>query len=121
MENEPRHSIAVVADGPTCMGFRLAGVEHIYPIEALAAAGENKSAQFAAEQKVEQLLTDEHVGIMIINEKTLGQMDWRLKKKIEKAARPVVIAIPDKSGPMAQEGESLRSMVKRALGFELMK
>src|SRR3989344_3377727 len=102
MDGELKHSIAVVADGPTCTGFRLAGVQMVFPIEALEAqkdatqgkAAENKSAgggQIAAEQKIEEL------------------------------AKPVVIAVPDKSGPVANETDSLRSMVKKALGFELMK
>ncbi|HLC93096.1 MAG TPA: V-type ATP synthase subunit F [archaeon] len=132
MDGELKHSIAVVADGPTCTGFRLAGVQMVFPIEALEAqkdatqgkAAENKSAgggQIAAEQKIEELLADEGIGIMIVSEKTMGAMDWRLKKKIERLAKPVVIAVPDKSGPVANETDSLRSMVKKALGFELMK
>ena len=66
MDGELKHSIAVVADGPTCTGFRLAGVQMVFPIEALEAqkdatqgkAAENKSAgggQIAAEQKIEEL------------------------------------------------------------------
>ena len=109
MENELKHSIAIVADGPTCTGFRLAGIQRVYPLTGKE-----------AEDKMEELIGTEEIGIMIVNEKTLGQMDWRLKKKIEKLAKPVVIGVPDKSGPMEQ-ADSLRSMVKKALGFELMK
>ena len=109
MENELKHSIAVVADGPTCTGFRLAGVQTTFPL-----TGRD------AEMKVEELLGADEVGILIISEKTMNAMDWRLKKRIERIAKPVVIAVPDKSGPMEQ-ADSLRSMVKRALGFELAK
>ncbi len=109
MVGELKHSIAVVADGPTCMGFRLAGVQKIFPLAGIEAEG-----------KAEELLGAEEVGILIINEKTINAMDWRLKKKIERLAKPVVIAVPDKAGPMEQ-ADSLRNMVKKALGFELMK
>ena len=142
MEAELKHSIAVVADGPTCTGFRLAGVQNVYPVEALSAAKSEKEMQAgakpspsspsedgvlsrreqtAAEEKIEALLSDEGTGIVIVNEKTMDAMDWRLKKKIERLAKPVIIAVPDKSGPMEQKGDSLRNMVKKALGFELMK
>ena len=36
-------------------------------------------------------------------------------------AKAVVIAVPDKDGPMEQGEDSLRSIVKKALGFELIK
>src|SRR3989344_8411598 len=130
MDGELKHSIAVVADGPTCTGFRLAGVQMVFPIEALEAqkdatqgkAAENKSAgggQIAAEQKIEELLADEGIGIMIVSEKTMGAMDWRLKKKIERLAKPVVIAVPDKTGPRAKAKESPPGNVKTGPRFWL--
>ncbi|HLC79475.1 MAG TPA: V-type ATP synthase subunit F [archaeon] len=105
-----KHSIAVVADSPTCTGFRLAGIEKVF-------AREGKQA----EEKIEQLLEDQEVGIIVTSELVNSSLDWRLKKKIERLAKPVVIAIPGKEGPQKTEGDSLRNMVKKALGFELMK
>ncbi|HIH10518.1 MAG TPA: hypothetical protein HA254_07690 [Candidatus Diapherotrites archaeon] len=110
MENELKHTIAVVADGPTCTGFRLAGVQNVFPRQGKE-----------AEQKIEELLGSEEVGILIVNERAFGSMDWRLKRRIERMAKPVVIPVPDKDGPAVQESGSLAEMVKRALGFELMK
>ena len=101
--------VVVVADKYTSLGFRLAGVEEAFPLEGRE-----------AEKKVEELLGSEGVGIIVINEKLLASMDWRLKKRIESAAKPTVVAVPDKSG-RAEEAESLKEMVKRALGFELLK
>lgn len=108
MVNEPR-KIIVVADGPTCTGFRLAGVQDTYPREGKE-----------AEAKIVELMEAEDAGVIITNEKIMDSLDWRLKKKIDRAARPVVIAVPDKNGPVEQK-DSLASQVKRALGFELMK
>jgi len=47
-------------------------------------------------------------------------MDWRLKKRIEAIAKPVVVPVPGASGPVG-EAESLREMVRRALGVDLLK
>ncbi|MAG18400.1 MAG: V-type ATP synthase subunit F [Candidatus Diapherotrites archaeon] len=104
-----KQNIIVVGDGPTCTGFRLAGVENVFPKEGKE-----------AEEKVRELLGEESTGILIINEKILENIDWKLKNKIEKIAKPVVITIPDKNGPMEQ-GDSLNAMIKRALGFDLAK
>ncbi len=101
--------IIVVADGPTCTGFRLAGVQDVFPAEA-----------GAAEKKIEELMASEDAGIIITSEKVMDGLDWRLRRKIDRAARPVVIAVPDKNGPREQK-DSLASQVKKALGFELMK
>ena len=46
--------------------------------------------------------------------------DWRLKKRIEATAKPIVVAIPDSAGPIEQE-ESLAKLIKRALGVDLTK
>ena len=107
-EKEFPHKIVVVADGPTCTGFRLAGVQDTHKLEGRK-----------AERKIEELVEEGEVGIVIINEKLLTTMDHRLKKTIDRIAKPVFIAVPDKNGPSA-EVESLKEMVKRALGFELM-
>lgn len=101
------HSIVVVADGPTCTGFRLAGVQEVYKLEGRA-----------AERKIEELIEESEAGIVIINEKLLASMDHRLRKTIDRIAKPVFISVPDKDGPSA-DVESLKDMVKRALGFEL--
>lgn len=107
--NPDEGKIVFVGDGPTCTGFRLCGLENTYPLDGLE-----------AEKKIEGLLASEDIGIIIVNEKIMQGIDWKLKRKIERLARPVVIAVPDKSGPAAQT-DSLRSMIKKALGFELMK
>lgn len=99
--------IAVVGDGATATGFRLAGVTEVYALEGKE-----------AEKKIAELLDKEDTEILIINETISASLDWRLKKKINTIARPVVVEIPDKFGTSGQT-ESLKAMVKRALGFEL--
>ena len=106
-EKDYPHKIVVVADGPTCTGFRLSGVQDAFKLQGKA-----------AERKVEELIEEGEVGIVIINEKLLTSMDHRLRKTIDRIAKPVFIAVPDKNGPSA-DVESLKEMVKRALGFEL--
>ena len=108
-ENMEKQKIVVVGDGPTCTGFRLAGVEHVFPKEGRE-----------AEEKVRELLEVESTGILIINEKILENIDWKLKQKIERIAKPVVITVPDKDGAIGQK-DSLNAMIKRALGFDLAK
>ncbi|MEM4389890.1 MAG: V-type ATP synthase subunit F [Candidatus Micrarchaeia archaeon] len=106
MESE---KIVVVGDAPTVMGFRLAGVS-----EAHVASGKE------AERKLEELLARPDVGIVIINENLLADMDWKLRKRIETLAKPTVITVPNYKGEVV-EAASLKALVRRALGFELIK
>ena len=102
--------IAVIGDATVITGFKLAGVEEVHYV------ADDKEG----EKKLAELLDDDTLGIVIVSEKLVEACDWRLKKRIEAIAKPVVITIPDKSGP-SEVGESLAKLVKRALGFDIMK
>jgi len=104
-----KEKIAVIADSATCTGFRLAGVESTF-----ALSGDE------AEAKIGELLGDESYGIIVVSERMVENCDWRLKKRIEATAKPIVVAIPDSAGPIEQE-ESLAKLIKRALGVDLTK
>ncbi|VVB56849.1 V-type ATP synthase subunit F [uncultured archaeon] len=106
----PSERIAVVGDSALRTGFRLAGVTHLHQAATPA----------EAEEVLGRLMSDSTMGIIIVEERLLESIDWRLKKKIESAAKPVVVAVPGRSGPLEQ-GESIAKLVKRALGFDLMK
>jgi vacuolar-type H+-ATPase subunit F/Vma7 len=106
---ERKEKIAVIADSPTCTGFKLAGVDNTF---ALSGA--------EAEAKLSELLSDERFGILVVPERLLEECDWRLKKKVEATAKPIVVAIPDAAGPIEQS-ESLSKLIKRALGVDLAK
>ncbi len=99
--------ILVLGDAPLVMGFRLAGIDNTVQTDEKGVQGE-----------IEKALADREVGIIITNENMLTKIDWRLKKKLDSIAYPVVIPMPDFSGRSA-EGDEIRGLIKRALGFDL--
>ncbi|MFA6328213.1 MAG: V-type ATP synthase subunit F [Candidatus Micrarchaeia archaeon] len=106
---DKKEKVAVIADSATCTGFRLAGVESTFALEGRE-----------AEAKMAELLSDESLGIIVVSERMVENCDWRLKKRVEATAKPIVVAIPDSKGPIEQE-ESLAKLIKRALGVDLTK
>jgi vacuolar-type H+-ATPase subunit F/Vma7 len=48
----------------------------------------------------------------------INKVDWRLKRKLSSIAYPVIIPMPDQSGK-SSEGDEIRNLIKRALGFDL--
>ena len=102
-----KSKILVLGDAPLVMGMRLAGLEDTITTD---------EAGFQAE--LEKALGNEAFGIIITNEIMLGKIDWRLKKKLDSIAYPVIVPMPDYSG-LSTEGDEIRSLIKRALGFDL--
>lgn len=102
-----KSKILVIGDAPLVTGMRLAGLEHC------RSAGESDF-----EKKLEQALTETEFGIIVVNEYLLNKIDWRLKKKLDSIAYPVIIPMPAYSGVSA-EGDEIRQLIKRALGFDL--
>jgi vacuolar-type H+-ATPase subunit F/Vma7 len=89
------------------MGFGLAGLERSVTVT---------EATYQAE--LEKALANQEYGIIITNEYMLNKIDWKLKKKLDSIAYPVIVPMPDYSGKSA-EGDEIRGLIKRALGFDL--
>lgn len=103
-----RVKIIAIGDSNLTVGLRLAGLENIITT--------NKK-EF--ESNLNMILTKEEYGIVIVQEDFLVGIDWRLKKKLDNLAYPVVVPVPGLSGESA-EGEDIKNMIKRALGFDIM-
>ena len=99
--------ILVIGDAPLVTGMRLAGLEHC-----------RSADESDFQKKLEQALADEEFGIIVVNEYLLNKIDWRLRKKLDSIAYPVIIPMPAYTG-VSEEGDEIRQMIKRALGFDL--
>ncbi len=97
----------VIGNAPLVMGFKLAGLEDTVQVE-------EKNFQ----QKLEETLANPEYGIIITSEVLLNKIDWRLKKKLDNIAYPVIVPMPDHTGK-SSEGDEIRNLIKRALGFDL--
>lgn len=90
-------------------GMRLAGVENTIVTD-------EKNFQI----QLENILAAKEYGLVMANESLLSNLDWKMKKKLETMASPVIVPMPD-SGGVSTEGEQIRALIKRALGFDLGK
>ncbi len=102
-----KSKILVLGDAPLVMGMRLAGIEDTITTD-----------DSAYQSELEKALANEAYGIIITNEQMLGKIDWRLRKKLDSIAYPVIVPMPDYSG-QSTEGDEIRNLIKRALGFDL--
>ncbi|MEM4336103.1 MAG: V-type ATP synthase subunit F [Candidatus Anstonellales archaeon] len=101
--------IVVYGHGPVVLGFRLMGIE-----------GEVVEQVKDVEKKIEDAIANENIGIVLVEQSLFNRVDWRLKKKIENIASPVILPVAG-TGAEEREEETLDMLIKRALGFELKK
>ncbi len=98
--------ILVLGNAPLVDGFRLSGI---------------KDARFTPPEhfskELEKSIDSKEFGIILVSDSYLQGVDWKLKKKIDSIAFPVVVGLPDAGGK--EQPDEIRALIKRALGFDL--
>lgn len=102
-----KSKLAVIGDTHLVEGFQLAGVEDVVSVAA---------PEF--QPTLEKFLQNPEYGILVVNETMLLSIDWRLKKKLDSMAYPVIIPLPA-PGERSEASDEIRQLIKRALGFDL--
>ena len=100
--------LVVIGDEDTKTGFKLAGITRTYPGEE-------------AKTYLEEMLQDNTIGIIMINERFAEEnreiLDRARKEK--KKLIPIIIEIPDSTGPIKREIDPLQELIRRALGAQI--
>lgn len=100
--------IAVVGSPEFTTGFRLAGVRKFQNVSK-----DEKSQQL--DDAVEQTLTDETVGIVVMHNDDLDHLSRDVRSDVETSVEPVVVTLGGGAG-----SSGLREQIKRAIGIDLM-
>lgn len=96
--------LAVVGRDDFVLGFKLAGVRKVHGV-----------APEDLEARVAEVVEDPEVGILVLDTDDLRRLSHGMRRRLETAPRPVVIAVG------SHEEEDLRTKVKRAIGIDLFK
>lgn len=99
--------ITALGENYFTLGFTLAGVHDVFTMKQ------------GTEQKLVELIDSKAYSVIFISEKLAAQLDWRLKKKIENLAYPVIVPLPDITAE-SNEAANIRALIKRALGFDMI-
>lgn len=105
-----KSSVAVIGDLDTVTGFQLGGVKDGLVVET----------KQDAENALDELI-DNQVSIIIITEKIADNIKEHITKKIGSDVLPMIIEIPDKSGPSDRDTDSMGELIKRVIGVEMVK
>ena len=100
--------IAVIGSPEFTTGFRLAGVRKFADVPT-----EEKDEQL--DDAVEEMLTDDDVGIVVMHDDDMEHLSRGVRKDAETSVEPVVVTLGSGAG-----GGGLREQIKRAIGIDLM-
>ena len=104
--------IALIGDRHTAYGFKLAGVKQTLLIDELKATDVRESLRS---------LFDGSTGIILITERAATEIRSALDEvsRFRKGIVPIILEIPDSSGPLVGRADPIRSLIKRTVGFEI--
>lgn len=105
-----KSNIIVLGDSPLVTGFTLAGIANSMIADANS-----------FQKNLEVILDDNTYGVIIVNSEMFSKIDWRLKKKLDSLAYPVIVQVADAKNPGKDENQEMRALIKRALGFDINK
>ena len=100
--------IVVIGDEDTRTGFKLSGVTRTYPGEEI-------------KNQLMEMLQDDSIGIIMITERYAEENKEILNRarKDKKRLTPVIVEIPDSTGPITRETDPLQELIRRALGAQI--
>ncbi len=96
--------LAVFGEEEFLLGFELAGIRKTYKI------GSNVHKTLSA------VLSEEGIGILVVSQSTMDQLDSHTQRELSKSTKPVVVVLSEQ-----QEGAQLRKDIIRAIGVDLWK
>ena len=91
--------IAVVGEQEFTLGFRLAGIKNVINAE-----------------RIPELLNDNSLGIIILDQQTMDNLDERIREEVVASISPVFVVVTE----TAEQGE-LRKMIIESIGVDLLK
>ncbi|MEN4006546.1 MAG: V-type ATP synthase subunit F [Methanobacteriaceae archaeon] len=107
--NLSKSSIVVVADIDTVTGFKLGGVKG-YPVDTMNEAEDTLKEVFKKD-----------ISIIITTEKIGDSLRKTINKLTGSSVLPMIIEIPDKTGPSRRATDPMRELIKRVIGVEMIK
>lgn len=98
---EDKKKIAAIGSKEFTVGFELAGIKDTYGKENY-------------QEKIEELLSSDNLGILIVNKEDLSQLRKRTRQEIDTSVNPVVV-------PLSKEAKSarLQEKIKKAIGADI--
>lgn len=102
--------MAYIGNAQLSLGFKMAGITESYVAQE---TGE-------VESRLRELLAKQDIGIIVITSSVRRQVrDRKLSDAIATSLLPLIVEVPEQ-GESVTEEDTLRAMIRRALGIDIM-
>ncbi len=101
--------LAVVADEETVSYFKMIGVKRSFAVH---------SAEDAA-KRIGELSSDQDIAVIITTEKIAEALHALIQQISMAKLYPLIVAIPDKKGPIPRKVDPIADLLKRTVGVEI--
>ncbi len=101
MEEEKKKTIGVIGGDEFTLGFELAGVQKTYNPENY-------------EEKIQELLNHEDIGILVAEQKDLEDLPGRVRREVGESVDPVVVTLSETA-----ESSGLQDKIQRVIGVDI--
>jgi len=99
--------IVVIGDHHTVTAFRLAGIKRMYSTEEGA-------------ENLKEILAEDGTGVVVLTERFARDNRRVLEDHANsKRMTPIVVEVPDVTGPVEREVDPIRELIKRAIGADV--
>ncbi len=108
--NENKLKMAYVGNTLLRLGFKIAGISESYTV----------TDTIQSETRLRELLSRQDIGIIIITSSVRKMVhDRKLSESIGTSILPLIVEVPE-PGESVTEEDTLRTMIRRALGIDIM-
>lgn len=99
--------IVFIGDEHTVTGFRLAGLKRIFGNED-------------GKENLNKILADKTIGVLIVTERFAEENRAIVEEhKFSKKITPIIVEVPDVSGPLERAVDPIKELIKRAIGTDV--
>ena len=107
--------IAVIGDADTVIGFGLTGIKYLTTI----GPDTDKNEIILS---IKGYIKNDEIGFIIITQSIAEQVRTEFERlKLDKHLYPIFIELPDKHGEQADRVDPIKSLIRRAIGMEIVK
>jgi len=101
--------VVVIGEQNTITGFSLAGVKRTYlPDEG--------------KENLKDILSEDGLGVLILTERFAEDNRKAIEDhQASKRVMPIVVEVPDITGPIEREVDPIRELIRRAIGADVSK
>ena len=101
--------VVVIGEQNTITGFSLAGVKRTYLLDE-------------GKENLKDILSEDGLGVLVLTERFAEDN----RKAIEdhqssKRVTPIIVEVPDVTGPIEREVDPIRELIRRAIGADVSK